>query len=432
MIVIQLLFRSRGWVVYNPLRIILTTFGFLVAVGISEADDIKMSRLPLKDIISVLKLRAEAIESLFVEYEVDTPLLDKPEVVKRYLFVGALLKAERRIYAFKGVKQYYRMVRSKQLEPLAPDVEPDYNAIPGGLELQKKLDAQRRRGGKTDNKAALEAKKGAALGFDTEAAFDGDTLRRTSFGSTNADVTKREQLPPGKTWFIQDYVRNIGMKVPDALKSNNSGEGERLPDALEQDGYEIQEKEEQVYGASCIVVSRPGRDKLWLDPRLGYALRQRELYDAESGILRERMQNQNYIEAKPGIWLPQMCIRDECGYQQAPPAYRGKPLIRYVYTVKRLGVNNVPDELFILKIKPGTVVADQTVRTEDGLSDYPVVYVMPADARRLDQVVQESLAREKEWNSGGRRNYVVLSVMAGLLVLLLALYAVRRFRSQKT
>jgi hypothetical protein len=155
----------------------------------------------------------------------------------------------------------------------------------------------------------------------------------------------------------------------------------------------VQPATEWVEGVRCVVVKNPDREKIWLDPKLGYALRKRDILDPESKRLRWRWLSRGFVEVETGVWLPKECWQEVCGPSAAPAPYAGKPLLRYVYTVTKLNINNVPDSLFEMRIEPGLTVLDATILPPKDGQNQVISYIMPADQKQLDHTIQDALSR---------------------------------------
>ncbi len=166
-----------------------------------------------------------------------------------------------------------------------------------------------------------------------------------------------------------------------------------------------------------------GPDKVWLDPKLGYAVRKREtLYSP--GVPAEIRRCMDFEEGPPGFWLPRTIWWERCGPPKAPAPYAGKPLARYVYTVSSLTVNDVPDALFELKIEPGWQVVDTSrLPPIDGVAQ-PIHYTMPADESDVEEVIATAIDVLDQENAKQRGARVFRWALVGTPVLLIGLLVV--------
>jgi hypothetical protein len=68
--------------------------------------------------------------------------------------------------------------------------------------------------------------------------------------------------------------------------------------------YIINPWQELVQEHYCHVLECPGHDKLWLDCERGCAILAREVFEADHGVLIQRIEASGHREIKPGIWVP--------------------------------------------------------------------------------------------------------------------------------
>ncbi len=112
--------------------------------------------------------------------------------------------------------------------------------------------------------------------------------------------------------------------------------------------YQLQEFEESVSGVNCHVLSFEGRDRLWLDPKRGWAIIARELYGAR-GVVLQRLECGELTEAKPRIWVPtrvRNLINNELGDE----------MVNSTLALERIQVNiEIPEDTFEIIISPGAI-----------------------------------------------------------------------------
>src|SRR5438270_8570531 len=67
--------------------------------------------------------------------------------------------------------------------------------------------------------------------------------------------------------------------------------------------YKVREQLEEIDGAKCHVVERPGHDVLWIDAKCAFQVRRRTLFQKSGQPLTE-FRATDFRERVPGVWLP--------------------------------------------------------------------------------------------------------------------------------
>jgi hypothetical protein len=392
----------------------------------------------LEEIARLMKGQWDKVQSLYVDFEMGGQPVTKPADAKRYLLLEFFV-TKKQTFAFKGNMRYYRAVGPGTVERIAPGVEPDWDAVPGGKKIKEDMDRRRAEDAKKLGKdkvdemwRAFAAAKSMQIDAEKVAAFDGK-LYRVTRGNGQAEVWKAENIGTDTGWIHQDYMRNLGRALADTASPNKERMDQlrdQFPDAfLGIKGYKVQAGWEEVDGHRCAVVTRGKEEKLWLDPRLNYGIRRRELSDPESGLTQDIFHNQDFVELPPGVWLPKTCVWERCAPPGAPVALRGKPLARWTLTISKIHLNDVPDALFSLKIAPGTIVMDTTALPppKDGTFQ-PVLYPMPADESVLDKTIEDAVGEWQQYRSKGFWRQAFFGANAAILLLLGAVLVFRRLQ----
>jgi hypothetical protein len=344
--------------------------------------------LPALDkITEALNQRNSRIESLAVEYRNDAEAIVSPDDVKKYLRMGDPAHHDS-AFAFKGNKRFYRNVEVN-----------------------------------VDKEGVSRVPKGELV----DVAFDGELLRRKSHKQGIADIRSATDAGDDSRWFPQAYLRSIGMALPDAMGApmDERRRRARLPDAFRLGGFVVESSREVVDGASCVVVSSPRRQRFSLDPALGFALRRAENFNAETGLLETRLINREFVQSLPGVWLPRVCWFERCGGPDLPPDYRGKPMVRYIFTVTKLSLNDVPDSLFALQIDAGYIVVD-TPHVPPDSPMAAVTYVMPANESEVDAAIEEAISARNRAHRMQTTTWIVLGANALVILAVIAIVGVRR------
>jgi hypothetical protein len=420
----------------------LLSVGLVLASHSGRLESAEPSKIPtIADIVADVKHQWDQVESLVVEYELTVEAPAGAANAKRYLAIEFLAQ-EKVMFAFKGNKRYYRQLTPPSALPLAPNVEIDYDAIPGGEEMMKTREQTKAQIiaalGKEKAQAVLNSKDPKdpiRLTGHFEVAFDGIVLRRKNPGPLFA-IHRIDDLDADDRWLKQDYLYKICHPLPDPNKPDNRHASSRLEEFLVSAHYVIQPALEDVEGSSCVVAAGPGV-RLWLDPRIGYALRKKEGIDRGTKLLAERYIYRDFKQVLPGTWLPQMLQWERCGPPLAPPSVRGEPLLRYTYKVTRLSANNVPDSLFELEPIPGWIVWDGSVLPKKDGKDQYIKYTMPADPAQVDVAINNAIARAEaraSWEQLGPwgRRWVNIALFFILSTVCILFWYFRRKHSLRT
>lgn len=138
-----------------------------------------------------------------------------------------------------------------------------------------------------------------------------------------------------------------------------------LPEAMKRYSYRVLPSLELVEGRLCCVVERPGKDKVWLDPKWGFVVRKRWwLGRPEAGKSPAVYEYEltNFREFEPGLRLPRRVWR-----MRSSPV-RGatlgpQPVQIETLTVGRLEVNGPVEGFLAQADRPGTFIHDDTTGT---------------------------------------------------------------------
>jgi hypothetical protein len=377
------------------------------------------------------------VRSLYVDYDVSGQPVGDPANVKRYLLLDFFV-TQHKSFAFKGQLRFSRSLGPGSAEVIAPGVEPDWDAIPGGKEMKARQDQRRAEDEKNFGKERVEkAMKEAAaetrrsIPAEMVAAFDGKVFR-VSMEKGVFQVWTPENIGNDSGWFHPEYMRNIGRMLPNVVKGDDAAIVDRFPESfLANRGFKVEAALEEVDGCRCAVVARGKEEKLWLDPATNYGVRRREFYDPKSGLPSDIFRNQDFAEVVPGVWLPKAGTWDRCAPPGAPPAIQGKPLARYQLTVSKVSVNDVPDDLFSLKIAPGATVVDTSVLPPKNGEVRSVSYPMPADGSQLDATIQQAIQEKERFESRAFSTMTIIWINAGIVLLAVVAFVVYRMRRKR-
>lgn len=175
----------------------------------------------------------------------------------------------------------------------------------------------------------------------------------------------------------------------------------------------------------CLEAARPS-DRVCFDPKRGYAILQREVFDVKTGQAVFRFLFRDLAEVKRGIWLAREIVCE---------TFRGTQLqSRSRLKVLELDVGEAPDQQFQLQFEPGVAVMDLRHYPEDSDgATRGVVFLAPADPQDLDKVIAAAVESQRfddlditeiGWLRG--LLWIGNAALVGLLVLLVVWRKLRR------
>jgi hypothetical protein len=378
-------------------------------------------KVPSLETLTAEMARQQArIGSLRIDFGTRSVGLEDAVALRKYLRIMGYVN-EKTVFAFKGNMRYQHKTGPAFMDDIAPGVEEDWDAIyepreGGGRGVKKGLDDQKAllsapRGGRK-KPAEMPLLKQIPIDPEREFGFDGDKLRSKNPKGRSGGILPPEQARKDELYFTQEYLSAIGMKLPDPFKTANDRKDERFPDAFARRGFRVGAALERIDGHPCVVVSRDGKETVWIDPAIGYAVRKHSANYPDTDLLREVYHNTDFQEVAPGLWLPRRCAYELCGPPLAPVKYRGKPMLRFIHDVKKFSLNDVPDSLFTLSFEPGMIINDTTGGAPVEGKPPGLTYIMPADLTQLDRVVNEARTslEEAEAKAGNSRLYLGITI----------------------
>jgi hypothetical protein len=154
--------------------------------------------------------------------------------------------------------------------------------------------------------------------------------------------------------------------------------------------YHVAPELQQVDGAWCHVLERPGADRIWIDPAQGFVVRRREL-NWGPGLPRSRIvENREFRQVKPGLWLPwKQVITYFPNPKFESASVVGRPAFRQTLTVKRAEFDTLTDDFFKITIPAGVHVSD-IVR---GMT----YYTQSATDEPFDQAIRFAASKTSRW-----------------------------------
>lgn len=211
---------------------------------------------------------------------------------------------------------------------------------------------------------------GKAHGFE-ERTFDGNqawlnnSKRNCADRYRNADT---RYFRPEKDF----YGDAIGWPCPHIEWDNATMPGElrkkepfALCDLIPSGKYRVQDKIESIDGNPCRVLIRDDLDKVWLGTSIGYAVVRREWNWLIGRQLKCRITNADFRKVAENLWLP---FRSKIDFFGHPQSKHNRLVVATTLKVTELSMN-VPDEVFKVRIAPGTMVRDN-VRNKQFRADF--------------------------------------------------------------
>jgi len=308
----------------------------IIALAVAVSTACAAEHLSLEAVRAHLAEQRKKVESLHLRIRRETTLSIAPEVLLSWPSRPTLPKhfgMDEVLVAFKGDQRYLRVL------------ELDYRPPPlAGSSAQENIGRRRY--------------------LDEAKAWNGEVLleRRRNlqlggfvYHSISAERAQECFPPP-------PYLRNVGLAVPDPTGKDEARRDlqqmDLLPELLKRWPYKVLKENEGIDGVPCVVLQgdfkppvpaqETGRarrisEKLWLDPRLGFVLRQRER--RVDGRL-VRMVNRDFVEVFQGLWLPRESRTESWTPPDAPEQYREGPVLVLRMTLLLCIVNQVPDDVF--------------------------------------------------------------------------------------
>jgi hypothetical protein len=188
-----------------------------------------------------------------------------------------------------------------------------------------------------------------------------------------------------------------------------------LPETVEKSpkSYRVREAPEEVDGASCWVLERPGVDAIWVDPE--GLIRQRLLYWGKGQPRSVLTRSLDYKQVLPGLKLPMKLVVDH----YANPSIDPKELwdkVTYELTIRLedCEFNGVKDDDFVYKPPVGSIVNDYFRRVQ---------YRVPTEGEKPFEVALSVAELEQT-----PRSYYLILANGLLFGLILTVVMARRVR----
>jgi hypothetical protein len=319
-----------------------------------------------------------------------------------------------------AVDQSRRRLRSIEVEFLARGLEPTTGA-PEGATLRRVVAAR----GTSRYVASVHTAAGLPERLDVDGnlvVYDGRSKVLTDFRPrlSYGEVFRRDA---GLfAWKVQGefFFECTAWRPPDDDSKPPEVEiAFLLHEALADPQCRVLPRQERVDGAWCHVVERPGVDKLWLDPAIGFALRRRHWLHGQHAAPPIDYELSDYREVAPKVWVPWRLRR--VTYKPRPHKPGGPLSVDSVAEVAllRAEVNRVPEGRFRVDLPPGTLVWDGDAKSYEQVpGGLPLLDAIIALAEARAEVYAKAMAA----GGWGRRAYAsnTYPIAVGLLLSALA------------
>jgi serine protease Do len=313
----------------------------------------KAVTLALEELKEKLRERRERFKSLLVEYEMTAEPHVEPRQLASWNMHSIRDYQERHRVAFAGAKRYTQVLRPEVVLFYVPQdqLTPDPNApadVKQAVERQRKTWAARKQQGSLGH---LFARTHAE---EIRSVFDGSKCFLWSELSNRLVPTQ-----PDNFYAPLMYLANLGLRPVDPRPGAERAKQQQafwFPDNFAlYESCRVLPNEETVDGAACVVVegkrrnSRDGKravltDRIWFDPKLGYAPRKWE--QREDGRFLGERTNKEFEEFTPGCWLPWEGTWTLGTPAWVGPEWRDRPAYSYHMRLRKARVNDVDNAVF--------------------------------------------------------------------------------------
>jgi hypothetical protein len=271
-----------------------------------------------------------------------------------------------------------------------------------------------------------------------ENAFDGESVYTgsgptTKFQTSGLTIDKPDVMrnrQPDYPYMTASYFNYAGLKLPEFAAEVGRAPQSLLVYLLDGGGALVGVVAERFEGAECAKATidhDKRRYEFYLDPTLNYAVRGRAETD-ESGRRMRTVTNAEFQQFRPGLWLPmRVDVEFLCGMEFGKPEQTfDRPIYSSTYRGHDVSGSPIPNERFSLNYTaPGTIIADGRLPGAYEEGRERIQYMIPADARRLDEVVETAMGvtpskpeRRTAWYGTLAAAALAFAAVAGCLLIL--------------
>jgi len=281
--------------------------------------------------------------------------------------------------------------------------------------------------------------------MEIEVAFDGDKIYHGSrqeggIGPPILIIARLGDLPlKGREdvpIFPFPYLDFAGLKVPYSPRDYAQHVKMRsLIQHLLERGCRLSQSEWKTEnGAGYLglnLVDHNGSYLFELDPSRNYAVRRyEERTTAGERTCLADMSDFREVPGKKNVWLPERCVVHYYQWEGKPAIPLPEALLVESYTITKCESEPIPDRDFVVFYDtPGARIGDATLPNAEKAKGGEISYVVPADSRDLDEVIQHAIAGTSFTPSLSRPHRLAqIIILLNVGVILVITFFVRRHR----
>ena len=373
-----------------------------ITLGLADAKLVA----PFEEIANSYRTKYSAIETVHIEYTETEQRILNSELLWKHWKVSPLLPEENlSTLVIDHEKARFKKIMTGK----------DFDSV---LNLVKKKFPERNIDQSTDRTSLISYQEvieqiplAASVTREIISLYDGRFLRDNNSGSrlgmANETVLRpvynirKPSASQQDSWFhLPNFLdwNFYGITGKELPNSYNLKQRFRLPDVLAKGTWRVVAEREQLDGAACLVIQSSETEKLWLDPKAGFAVR-RWTKDLP---YKHDFQYHDFRQVADQFWIPWTIVATEFADDRMPEEYRGKPCRLRQIDLKRFDLNQpVSQEYFQLVPPPGAWVFDSTIKPLDSAGnafDLPSIdgnqqaldYIQPANSDDTPQVVKQA------------------------------------------
>lgn len=209
-----------------------------------------------------------------------------------------------------------------------------------------------------------------------------------------------------------DAISTVAKTLTDARCISDLTQEFHLPGCIlaDQPEWTTTADSESIDGFSCVVIQNEEKDKIWLDPKLGYACRRREMKDDLGRPVRE-WQHSDFKEFVPGLWLPKKQTHIFF-FTADSPKLVGTPRLREKNRLVKASFALLQDTLFDVPIPEENGIVIDTIRD--------VTYELHPHEMSNDELIHRAISKARIIRTANRRwqpgaiAWGILTLTAGL------------------